>query len=82
MLEQWGQVSSMVALMILEFAGFYMEQEESWCGVSSHYLLCVMCFPDTVALQRLLCNYTTMKTDFSKERIIYLERSSWSCGFH
>lgn len=60
----------------LEFAGFYMEQEESWSGVSSHYLLSVMCFPDTVALERLLCNYVTMKTDFSKERIIYLECSN------
>lgn len=66
----------------LEFAGFCVEQEESWLGVSSHYLLCVMCFPNTVALERLFCNYTTMKTDFSKERIIDLERSSCGCGFH
>lgn len=60
----------------LEFAGFYMEQEESWSGVSSHYLLSVMCFPDTVALERLLCNHVTMKTDFSKEQIIHLECSN------
>lgn len=61
----------------LEFAGFYMEQEESWSGVSSHYLLSVMCFPDTVALERLLCNHVTMKTDFSKEQIIHPECSNY-----
>lgn len=60
----------------LEFAGFYREQEESCSGVSSHYLLPVMCLPDTAALERLLCNRVTMKTDLSTGRIICLERRS------
>lgn len=35
-----------------------------------------MCFPSTVALEGLLCSHLTRKTDFSKERIIYLEHSN------
>lgn len=72
----------------LELAGFYMEQGESWTSVSSHYNLSVMCFLNTVALERLLCNYVTIKTDFSRGmnyvsqvQKTYAGNLSCSCGF-